>query len=295
LLRGVKDKFDFLGEMPAFGPGRVETWTPYKRSVVKHVLPVSAPGIADFPSIWNQEARLNHALHWDGNNGSIDERNRIAAVGVVGTHLQYLDLESLERIKKFIIQLQAPKYEATKWIPPEYEIKKDLARKGRDLYVTQCAYCHDSDGKRFGFPVAIDELGTDRNRLDSFTEELASELNEIRLGSRPLFKNFKKTDGYVSMLLDGVWLRAPYLHNGSVPTLRDLLNTPEQRPKIFYRGNDLYDWVNIGFKSDAPKEQHRKFFPYSTAIEANSNGGHDYGTDLRDDEKIALIEYLKTL
>jgi hypothetical protein len=105
-------------------------------------------------------------------------------------------------------------------------------------------------------------------------------------------RNFKKTNGYVNTLLDGLWLRAPYLHNGSVPTLRDLLNKPDQRPKKFYRGNDVYNWSDGGFKADAPG---REFFEYDTAKPGNNNGGHLYGTDLSDDEKNALIEYLKTL
>jgi hypothetical protein len=104
-----------------------------------------------------------------------------------------------------------------------------------------------------------------------------------------------KTDGYVNSPLDGIWLRAPYLHNGSVPTLRDLLKKPDQRPKKFYRGNDVYDWSNVGFKADVAEEQGRKFFEYDTAKTGNRNGGHLYGTDLLDDEKNALIEYLKTL
>ena len=55
------------------------------------------------------------------------------------------------------------------------------------------------------------------------------------------FSHFRKTFGYANSPLDGVWLRAPYLHNGSVPTLRDLLEPSDQRPKTFYRGYDVYD------------------------------------------------------
>ena len=47
------------------------------------------------------------------------------------------------------------------------------------------------------------------------------------------FSHFRKTDGYANMPLDGVWLRAPYLHNGSVPTLRALL-FPDERPRTFF-------------------------------------------------------------
>ncbi len=53
------------------------------------------------------------------------------------------------------------------------------------------------------------------------------------------FKHFRKTDGYADHPLDGVWARAPYLHNGSVPTLRDLMDAPAERPDTFYRGHDI--------------------------------------------------------
>jgi hypothetical protein len=58
---------------------------------------------------------------------------------------------------------------------------------------------------------------------------------------------------------DGVWLRAPYLHNGAVPTLRDLLRPPKDRPTTFYRGYDVYHWKDVGFVSDVPEEKGRKF------------------------------------
>ena len=61
--------------------------------------------------------------------------------------------------------------------------------------------------------------------------------------------------GYVSVLLDGVWLRAPYLHNGSVPTLADLLEPPDKRPKLFWRGYDVYDQEKIGFITMGPEAE----------------------------------------
>ena len=112
-------------------------------------------------------------------------------------------------------------------------------------------------------------------------------------------RNFKTQHGYVNTLLDGVWLRAPYLHNGSVPTLRDLLNDTEQRPKKFCRGNDVFDWKNVGFTSQPDPAKGSamcgEFFLYDTALVGNSNRGHLYGTDLGDKDKEALLEFLKTL
>jgi hypothetical protein len=101
-------------------------------------------------------------------------------------------------------------------------------------------------------------------------------------------------DGYNPPFLDGIWLRAPYLHNGSVPTLHDLLLPPDQRPKVFWRGYDVYDRKKVGFESDSA-EARRVGTKHDTSERANSSQGHAFGTGLPPGEKDALIEYLKTL
>jgi len=101
-------------------------------------------------------------------------------------------------------------------------------------------------------------------------------------------------DGYNPPFLDGVWARAPYLHNGSVPTLSDLLEPPAKRPKLFWRGYDLYDQENVGFLSQTD-EAKRVGTPYDTSQRSNGNGGHVFGVDLPAGEKKALVEYMKTL
>ena len=111
------------------------------------------------------------------------------------------------------------------------------------------------------------------------------------------FSHFRKTFGYANSPLDGIWLRAPYLHNGSVPTLRELLEPSDRRPTKFYRGYDVYDQKKVGFVSDVAEQQGRKYFLYDTAEAGNSNQGHEgrrYGTELSNAEKEALVEYLKT-
>jgi hypothetical protein len=99
------------------------------------------------------------------------------------------------------------------------------------------------------------------------------------------------------MPLDGLWLRAPYLHNGSVPNLRELLEPSAKRSKVFYRGDDVYDPANVGFESNVPERDGRKFFRYDTSVRGNGNQGHEgkeYGTELSPADKNALLEYLKT-
>ena len=126
---------------------------------------------------------------------------------------------------------------------------------------------------------------------------MAARLLCVVAGKVHRFAHFRKTYGYANLPLDGLWLRAPYLHNGSVPTLHHLLEPAAQRPQTFYRGNDLIDARNVGFVWDAASDQGRSFFLFDTRVPGNSNEGHDgaaYGTTLSDADKEALLEYLKT-
>jgi hypothetical protein len=81
------------------------------------------------------------------------------------------------------------------------------------------------------------------------------------------------------------------LHNGSVPTLYQLLLPPEQRDTIFYAGNLEFDPQYVGFRS----ERFPGGFKLDTRLTGNSNAGHAYGAALSDDERWAVIEYLKIL
>ena len=146
-----------------------------------------------------------------------------------------------------------------------------------------------------GKVTAIEAIGTDRNRLDSFSYELAANMNLLYTGYPWRFTHFLKTHGYANMPLDGVWLRAPYLHNGSTPTLRDLLEPPELRPKTFYRGYDVYDRQKAGFVSSVAEEKGKRYFLYDTSLRGNGNGGHLYGTHLPPADKDAIVEYMKKL
>ena len=79
-----------------------------------------------------------------------------------------------------------------------------------------------------------------------------------------------------------------------MPTLRDLLEPPERRPAAFYRGYDVFDQASVGFVSDVASRRRQVFTRYDTTIPGNGNSGHVYGTTLPDDDKRAIVEYLKT-
>lgn len=97
---------------------------------------------------------------------------------------------------------------------------------------------------------------------------------------------------YAARPLHGVWAIAPYLHNGSVPTLYDLLLPPAERPQRFPIGHRDFDPKKVGYRTDIPLDQAK--FVVDTTKPGNANTGHTYGTTLTDQERWDLIEYLKT-
>ena len=281
-------QLSFMTSRPDWGPGRVDTFNPYK--TVQFNFPMQndhSVGATDLPSIWNQTPRRGLQLHWDGNNDLMEERNKSAALGAGVTPVT-IDLKSMKRVEDWLLDgLNAPKY--------PYSIDEELAAQGAALYQKSCAQCHDFGKEYVGKVTPIEEIGTDRGRLDSFTYEFASNMNLLYAGYPWRFAHFRKTNGYANMPLDGVWLRAPYLHNGSVPTLRDLLDPPAERPNAFYRGYDVYDRKKGGFVSNVAEENGKRYFLYDTALPGNANGGHLYGTQFSASEKDALVEYMKKL
>ncbi len=293
MLRG---RFEPLLPYPEWGPGRVDTFNAAK---VLFNFPLGAlseaekNGPSDFPSIWLQQPRKGKQLHWDGNNTVVEERNKSAAFGT-GTTPPTIDLAAIGRVEEWLLTVEPPKY--------PYPIDPAKAAQGAPVYQRYCASCHGANGRDFsgefvGTVTPIKDIGTDRRRLDTYTYELAVNQATLYAGYPWRFQHFRKTFGYANMPLDGVWLRAPYLHNGSVPSLRELLEPAVKRPKVFYRGNDVYDPTTVGFVSSVPAQGGKTFFTFDTAVPGNANVGHEgkaYGTELSPQDKDALVEYLKT-
>ncbi len=196
----------------------------------------------------------------------------------------------------FLAQVQWLKDYMSELPPPKYPFPIDATRAaaGKPLFEANCAACHASE--RTGTPLLLTEVGTDRGRLDSWNKGAAIKANqvvrEMGLERRGLVE--EDLIGYIAPFLDGIWLKAPYLHNGSVPTLRDLLEPAAQRPKVFWRGYDVYDQLKVGFVSDTPAAQ-RVGTKLDTGSKGGGNHGHEFGTALSAKEKDALVEYLKTL
>lgn len=190
--------------------------------------------------------------------------------------------------------------------PPKYPfaIDRALAVRGQRLFVKHCSDCHGTYGPRGRYPevnVPIDDVGTDRARFDAIPAEWRAAYSATWFGHYGEKAVKADLPGYVAPPLDGVWASAPYLHNGSVPTLWHLFY-PERRPVVWTRTEDGYDQEKVGLEirelDDVPEEAQqgaarRRFF--DTREFGKSSAGHLFPNALNDGEKRAVIEYLKTL
>jgi hypothetical protein len=184
------------------------------------------------------------------------------------------------------------------------------------VFEATCASCHASGRQnRLGTVIPLAEIGTDPERVNAWTKVAADSANRAVRNTLGIQRTpmVKPEAGYIAVQLEGIWLRGPYLHNGSVPTLRALLEPEDRRPAEFYRGYDVLDRQNGGFVSrrcaagedPAPAAMSQGFqwgcmlenegWHFRTADRGNGNRGHRFGTDLTPAEKGALVEYLKTL
>lgn len=244
---------------------------------------ISKPyGYVRFPSIWAYNKR--NSFGWDG---SMHGDLALAAASVEfnkGMSTNYIvnNQDKWHDIYAYITTLQSPAY-------PKH-VNSQLATKGKKIYENSCLSCHGSGDSYLEKIIPISEIGTDEDRLIAMNESLAKARNSTSFGKIvPLQPSY----GYVAPPLDGIWSRAPYLHNGSIPTLYDLLQEVPKRPTIFYIGPDIgYDLDKIGL-SKTPNNSNN-FYKFSINSEGNKNIGHEYGTLLSEKEKKELLEYLKT-
>ena len=235
--------------------------------------------------MWNERNHKGFDYHWDGLESSLTETIIMGALAA-GTLPDNVPLKDLQRVEDFIRLIPPPDY--------PFDIDAVLASQGKPIFENNCASCHAFGGDRTGTVIPVEEVGTDDHRIKMWTQAAVDKYLALGDGKEWDFTQVQKQNGYVSVALDGIWLRAPYLHNGSVPSLEDLLEVPENRTNIFYRGYDVYSRDQVGFVSQGTQAE-SEGFKYDTSVDENSNQGHLYGTELSSEEKQALVEYLKTL
>lgn len=291
--------------IPSWGPGRTDPMNLTKYFMTSQPVDETV-GQSDMPSVWNLQARqhTNDLLNWCGETPAVRSVMIDSALGIGAAPdsrskltypLDWLDWQ-LGRRAWFLRRMESLENFLSTNAPPKFPFAIDtaLAAKGKPIYEKYCGECHDIGAPKTCKVVPLAEIGTDTNRLSTWTQAAADQANAAVKGLGIKRPDLIQNNGYVSAPLDGIWMRAPYLHNGSVPTLRDLLEPVEKRPKMFYRGYDVFDPVNVGFiSSGAAAEQ--KGWRVDTSVRGEGNQGHNYGHDLSAEEKNALVEYLKTL
>ncbi|WP_141733186.1 hypothetical protein [Oligoflexus tunisiensis] len=251
------------------------------------------PSIADIMSVWRQADRVS--AQWDGNIRNNLIRNLGAELGVAGDP-RVVNFQNAVLTTPFVADLPAPVY------PFKVDLKQAI--QGFGIYLKACAGCHERETF-----MGVDEVGTEPGRAMGLTPDarllLVKNLKascsdlanpDCEAPDEDIIVPRQDKPGYLSLPLTGIWARAPYLHNGSVPTMAHLL-VPSTRPSSFRTGNLKYDEDKMGFVWN----QDGKLYDTSSLGYSNQghadikkfNGGIDFG---KHPKKLkALIEYLKTL
>jgi hypothetical protein len=288
------------------GPGRNEPMKETIRFLIDRT-PSPDGGSSEIPSLYHQDRR-----DWAQYDGSVRDpltRNSLAALGV-GASLYNLRvpamLHTLEQSYQYLKTLDGPAYRT---VFPDLKIDAARAQRGRDLYVRYCGDCHGwpegkdwVKGKRQGEIVTPQEVGTDEARVNfRYYNESADLIYNFFPDGHPLKpprSELRAGHGYINSPIESAFSRAPYLHNGSIATLAELINLKPRR-MVLYRGSNLYDTESVGLLVP-DKPDTRDYFSYDTRAYGNGNRGHDYpwaykGKGWNENQLKDLLEYLKTL
>ena len=247
---------------------------------------------SDVPPWWHTSKK--NALYYTG-VGRGDHSRTIMAASIL-TLQEVAEAEAIDEhfpdVLAFLKTIESPTYPFT--------IDQTMANRGKTIFEDRCASCHGTYGDIETYPnllVDLDVIETDpllatsNYGYDSFL----SSYNGSWFGQGENGAKLVATNGYVAPPLDGIWATAPYLHNGSVPTLEDLLNS-EQRPTFWERtfDNSDLDVDKVGWNYTQPAAATGTTV-YDTTLPGYGNQGHYYGDRLSTEERGDLIEYLKTL
>jgi hypothetical protein len=143
------------------------------------------------------------------------------------------------------------------------------------------------------FPKAVAPI-LDGLKKRAFADDGVPAAEQAKMDAQPVI--WRSTGQYLARPLQGIWATGPYLHNGSVPSLYDMLH-PEQRPAKFKTGTREFDPLKVGYQSDDAASG-LNVWVFDTSLPGNSNIGHSgdaFGTSLPEEQKAALLEYLKKM
>jgi hypothetical protein len=252
----------------------------------------------DTPPWWHLKRKKT--MYCDGRTPAASVRTNMQFLLGEKTLDEFKELEPTFRdLQAFFKTLEPPRY--------PFAIGRPRADRGERVFKAACARCHGTYGPDAAYPnkiIPLDVIGTDPQRALGLSDRLVAHYNATWFGEHHPAN--PKMTGYQAPPLDGIWATAPYLHNGSVPTLAQLLDS-ETRPARFTRppstGFEHYDTVRVGWKHEvieAPVAARRRTdweasFIFDSSRFGLGNQGHTFGDDLSATERTDLIEYLKTL
>lgn len=199
--------------------------------------------------------------------------------------------ENFKHVLAYIKSIEAPLYPGN--------IDRDKAAKGEEIFNSKCSKCHGTYGETETYPnlmVSLEKIKTDSLLATAnYYSKFVDWYNNSWYSKAPFAAKLVPSRGYIAPPLDGIWATAPYLHNGSVPTVEDLLNS-KQRPVYFRRNFDEeeYDHSRLGWKFEQVTQPGGTDV-YNTLLPGYGNQGHYFGDSLTDKERGEVIEYLKTL
>lgn len=267
--------------------------------------PVSIPHLFDYATY--------HWVHWDGNSSTVLARDFAQAIALGGDFIPATGESTVIPRNVIALETVARSFQSPAW-PEDVlgKIDRAKAKAGEALFQSHCLHCHSEEKV-----VSLEEIGTDPVREQNYanlkkdgrsygeilqavgSKIVATSMEEHQIPHQDIVgieraKNpsWRTTGGYHARTLSGVWASAPYLHNGSVPTIWDLLQAVEKRPNGFLVGREL-DPEKLGI--DANNQPADGNWRFDVSKTGNSNQGHEHGINLSDEEKWDLVEYLKTL
>lgn len=215
--------------------------------------------------------------------------------------------EELARIDAYAADIRAylASLEPPAW---PFAIDTALAQQGKVIFEATCSRCHGTYGPEGQYParlVPIAEIQTDPVLMEfALGDEGAPYIDWFNRSYYGELSIAAPGPGYLAPPLDGVWATAPYLHNGSVPTISSLLNSPT-RPALWQflepgsERREAYDTQALGWRTRTlPAEAVAEGKPatvYDTRLPGYSNAGHYFGDHLNEAQRAAVIEYVKQL
>ena len=198
----------------------------------------------------------------------------------------------ISNVLAYIRSIQPPKY--------PHAIDKELASDGEAIFINSCAKCHGEYGAKVSYPnllIPASVIKTDSLLFKSNYQDpqFIDWFNKswFTKGDHPA--RLQPYNGYIAPPLDGIWITAPFFHNGSVPTLEAVLNS-RLRPKYWERdfNNPKYDYDKVGWQYQTLDKPGGNTV-YNTTLAGYGNYGHYFGDELTEVERTAVLEYLKTL